>query len=111
MRMDRKAHIAVAAVALLALGQALACDDEDTGTQLGRQDGAAADAAVTIATQAEALGLMVELNQGEVSVGEVATERAQRDPTRQFAERMVEEHGVMRQDLLSLSARTGIASG
>jgi predicted outer membrane protein len=112
MRTDRKAHIAAAVVALLALTQAFACeDDEDDGTQLGRRDGAVADAATRISSEAEALGLMVELNQGEVSVSEVAAERAQRAPTLQFADRMVEEHGTLRQDLLSLSARTGIASG
>lgn len=113
-------------ICALALFAPIACDDEEdiiirrdggAGTTdasvlggTGGGGGAAGttpDASTTL-TQAQAVGVVVEANAGEVQVGGLALSRAATASTRSFAMMMVEEHSAAQRRLLMASTAAGV---
>src|SRR4051794_29724250 len=97
------------------------CDDNnDNNIQFNQTDGGGAtdastggttggDAGTTaVASDAEAMGVALEVNTGEVTQGQLALVRAQMAPVTAFANRMVDEHTAANQRLVALGQRKGL---
>src|SRR5687768_12127768 len=102
MRGFRRTLLAAAAVAVAA------CGDKSDETRAGTDTAAAAAAATPQLTDAHIVALLGNSHQAEMSLAATARTGAASDAVKEYAARMMQEHGAMKRALDSLAAAKGI---
>jgi putative membrane protein len=83
-------------------------DAADVGPAVDVVSDAAADTPIPVLTDGQVVGLALELNRGEVTLGALASTRAKSTAVKTFAAQMVTEHGAAVARLMALVASAGI---
>lgn len=80
----------------------------DNGTAVNGEEATTSPAAQVTLTDNEIAGVTAAIHEGEISHARIAQERAQTEPVRSFAARMIEEHSSAMRDLEGLGATASI---